>query len=144
MMAPLSYATHRHNPKPTGIGFLFVVLALVAFALSWFEIGGRAMFATGLLSLSASIVVLLGISRTYTTKLQDRIIKLEMRLRCAQLLSGAQQASLARLSNPQIVALRFASDEELPTLVERAEREQLTADQIKRAIKNWLPDLDRT
>jgi len=143
-MATQSYATHRHNPKPTGIGFLFVVLALVAFSLRWFEIGGRAMFAAGLLSLSASIVVLLSISRTYTTRLQDRIIKLEMRLRCAQLLSGAQQATLNRLSNPQIVALRFASDEELPGLLERAEREQLTADQIKQAIKNWLPDLDRT
>jgi uncharacterized protein DUF6526 len=143
-MATQSYATHRHNPKPTGIGFLFVVLALVAFSLRWFEIGGRAMFAAGLLSLSASIVVLLSISRTYTTRLQDRIIKLEMRLRCAQLLSGAQQATLNRLSNPQIVALRFASDEELPGLLERAEREQLTADQIKQAIKSWLPDLDRT
>jgi hypothetical protein len=143
-MATQSYATHRHNPKPTGIGFLFVVLALVAFSLRWFEIGGRAMFAAGLLSLSASIVVLLSISRTYTTKLQDRIIKLEMRLRGAQLLSAAQQAALNRLSNPQIVALRFASDEELPGLLERAEREQLTADQIKKAIKNWLPDLDRT
>jgi hypothetical protein len=143
-MATQSYATHRHNPKPTGIGFLFVVLALVAFSLSWFEIGGRAMFAAGLLSLSASIVVLLSISRTYTTKLQDRIIKLEMRLRGAQLLSGAQQATLNRLSNPQVVALRFASDEELPSLLERAEREQLTADQIKQAIKHWLPDLDRT
>jgi Family of unknown function (DUF6526) len=143
-MASQSYATHRHNPKPTGIGFLFVLLALVAFSLRWFEIGGRAMFAAGLLSLSASIVVLLSISRSYTTRLQDRIIKLEMRLRCAQLLSGAQQATLNRLSNPQIVALRFASDEELPGLLERAERERLTADQIKQAIKNWLPDLDRT
>jgi Family of unknown function (DUF6526) len=142
-MATQNYATHRYNPKATGIGFLFVV-ALVAFSLRWFEIGGRAMFAAGLLSLSASIVVLLSISRTYTTKLQDRIIKLEMRLRCAQLLSGAQQATLNRLSNPQIVALRFASDDELPGLLERAEREQLTADQIKRAIKHWLPDLDRT
>ena len=45
---------------------------------------------------------------------------------------------------PQIVALRFASDAELPGLLERAEREQLTADQIKRAIKNWVPDVDRT
>lgn len=143
-MATQTYETHRHNPRPTGIGFLFVLLALVAFSLRWFEIGGRAMFAAGLLSLSASIVVLLSISRTYTTRLQDRIIKLEMRLRCAQLLSGAQQAVLARLSTPQIVALRFASDEELPGLLERAEREQLTADQIKRAIKSWLPDLDRT
>src|SRR4030095_10564187 len=143
-MATQSYATHRHNPKAPGIGFSFVVLALVAFLLRWFEIGGRAMFAAGLLSLSASIVVLLSISRTYTTKLQGRINKLEMRLRCAQLLSGAQQATLTRLSNPQIVALRFASDDELPGLLERAEREQLTADQIKQAIKHWLPDLDRT
>src|SRR5262245_12193002 len=143
-MATQSYVTHRHNPRPTGIGFLFVVLALIAFSLRWFEIGGRAMFAAGLLWLSASIVVLLSISRTYTTKLQDRIIKLEMRLRCAQLLSGAQQATLTRLSNPQVVALRFASDEELPGLLERAEREQLTADQLKIAITNWLADLDRT
>jgi hypothetical protein len=144
MATTQTYATHRHNPRPTGIGFLFVVLALVAFSFRWFDIGGRAMFAAGLLSLSASIVVLLSISRTYTTKLQDRIIKLEMRLRCAQLLSGAQQATLNRLSNAQIVALRFASDEELPGLMERAERERLTADQIKQAIKSWLPDLDRT
>jgi hypothetical protein len=42
------------------------------------------------------------------------------------------------------VSLRFASDAELGTLVERADREHLTADQIKKAITNWLPDLDRT
>ena len=71
------------------------------------------------------------ISRVYTTKLQDRIIKLEMKLRFAQLLSPAQQAMLARLSLPQVVALRFASDSELPALVERADRDRLTADQIK-------------
>src|ERR1700704_5875767 len=120
-MASQTYATHRHNPKLTGIGFLFVLVAIVALALRWFEIGGRPMFAAGLAALIAAVIVLLLISRDYTTRLQDRIIKLEMRVRGAQLLSPQQQAVLSRLSKPQIVALRFASDAELPALLERAE-----------------------
>jgi hypothetical protein len=143
-MATQAYATHRHNPKMTGIGFMFVLLALVGFALRWFNIGGRYMFAAGLAALIGAVIVLLLISREYTTRLQDRIIRLEMRVRGAQLLSAQQQAALSRLSKPQVVALRFASDAELPALLERAEREHLTADQIKRAIKDWVADLDRT
>jgi hypothetical protein len=107
-------------------------------------IGGHVTMAIGLFGLVASIMTLLLISRRYTTALQDRIIKLEMRLRCASLLSPQQQAAAARLEKPQLVALRFASDAELGPLVERAGRERLTADQIKRAIINWVPDWDRT
>ena len=66
-------------PKLTGIGFLFVLLSLVAFALRWLRIGGSVVFGVGLICLAAADVVLLQISRTYTTKLQDRIIKLEMK-----------------------------------------------------------------
>ena len=97
------------------------------------------MFGGGVAALIAANIVLLLISRLYITRLQDRIIKLEMRVRGAQLLSPQQQAALSRLSRPQIVALRFASDAELPALLERAEREHLTADQIKRAIKTGSP-----
>jgi hypothetical protein len=143
-MATQTYATHRHNPRMTGIGFMFVLLAIVAFALRWFYIGGRYMSAAGLAALIGAVIVLLLISREYTTRLQDRIIKLEMRVRGVQLLSAQQQAALSRLTRPQLVALRFASDAELPALLERAEREHLTADQIKRAIKDWVADLDRT
>ena len=142
-MPTQSYANHRHNPRSTGVGFLFVVIAVVGFALRWFG-GGRWTFALGLGGVIGAIVVLLLISRTYTTALQDRIIRLEMRLRSAQLLGSDRQGALARLSKPQIIALRFASDEELPILIERAERENLAPDQIKRAIKNWVPDWDRT
>jgi len=143
-MPTQDYATHRHNPKLTGIGFLFLVISLVAFALRWFEIGGRYTMALGLLGLIASVQVLLSISRIYITKLQDRIIQLEMKVRGMTALTPAQQAVLARLSKPQVIALRFASDAELPALVEQADREQLSADQIKRAIKSWLPDFERT
>jgi len=138
------YANHRHNPKLSFIGFLFLLLAIVAFAFRWFDIGGRYAMAVGLLALIASIQVLLSISRIYITKLQDRIIKLEMKARCVTLLTPAQQAAYAQLNKAQVVALRFASDEELPTLLDRAARENLDADQIKRAIQNWVPDWDRT
>ena len=143
-METQSYANHRHNPKLSFIGFLFLLLAIVAFALRWFNIGGRYAMAVGLLGLIASIQVLLSISRLYITKLQDRILKLEMKVRCATLLTPAQHAAYARLNTAQVVALRFASDEELPALLERADREQLDADQIKRAIQKWVPDWDRT
>jgi Family of unknown function (DUF6526) len=143
-MATQAYANHRHNPTLTGIGFMFLLLAIVGFGLRAFQIGGRYSMGLGLAGAVAVCVVLLSISREYTTRLQDRIIKLEMKIRCATLLTPAQQAMYARLSRQQIVALRFAPDEELPALVERADREQLSADQIKRAVKNWLPDWDRT
>ena len=143
-METQSYANHRHNPKLSFIGFLFLLLAIVAFGFRWFDIGGRYAMAVGLLALIASIQVLLSISRIYITKLQDRIIALEMKVRCATLLTPAQQAAYSQLSRAQVVALRFASDDELPTLLDRAARENLDADQIKRAIQNWVPDWDRT
>ena len=143
-MPTQDYATHRHNPKLTGIGFLFLLIAVVGFALRWFAIGGRYTMALGLLGLIASILVLLQISRSYTTRLQDRIIRLEMKVRGMTVLTPTQQAILERLSKSQVIALRFASDGELGALVEQADREKLSADQIKRAIKSWVPDFDRT
>ena len=140
-----TYANHRHPPKMTGIAFLFFVIALVGFGLRWFHVGtARYDMALGLAGVLGAIFMLIAISRSYTTKLQDRIIKLEMRVRGGALLTPAQQAALWRLEKPQIVALRFASDAELPALIERAEREKLSANQIKQAITNWVPDWDRT
>jgi Family of unknown function (DUF6526) len=128
----------------TGVGFAFLVIGVTGFLIRGSGIGGHVTMGIGLFGLAASILTLLLISRTYTTALQDRIIKLEMRLRCESLLTPSQQAIVKRLAKPQLVALRFASDGELASLVERADREHLSADQIKRAITNWLPDLDRT
>jgi Family of unknown function (DUF6526) len=138
-----SYKNHAHRPVPTVIGYLFLVIALVAFEARWSG-GGRVSFAIGLLSLCASVATLLWISRVYTTALQDRIIKLEMRVRTAAFLSAEQQRLLGQLTNKQIAALRFASDAELPALLERAVREKLPPRAIKQAVTNWTPDPDRT
>jgi uncharacterized membrane protein (DUF485 family) len=138
-----SYENHAHRPTLTIVGYLFAVIALVAFASRWTG-GGRTAFAVGLLAVIGSLVTLLAMSRIYITRLQDRIIKLEMRVRTAKLLSADQQRALFQLTNKQIAALRFASDEEMPALVDRAVRERLVPADIKKAVKNWVPDLDRT
>ena len=141
---PQTYANHVHRPVAAVVGYLFVLIAIVALALRWFEIGGRASFAVGLSAIIGALLALLVISRTYITRLQDRIIKLEMRVRTMGLLTADQQATLFRLTNKQIAALRFAADQELAALADRAARENLRPDDIKRAVKSWVPDLDRT
>ena len=143
-MATQSYQNHAHRPTGTIIGGVFVVIALVAFVMRWFGIGGRDSFAVGLLALVGAVSSLLWVSRTYTTKLQDRIIRLEMRIRSESLLTPDQQRLLAHLPIKQVVALRFASDDELAALLERASREKLAPADIKRAITVWTADLDRT
>jgi hypothetical protein len=90
------------------------------------------------------VLVNISIERVYTTRLQDRIIMLEMKVRCAELLADAHEAQLAQLSPKQIVALRFASDAELAALLERAVRERLGPDDIKKAVREWRADPHRT
>ena len=138
-----TFKNHAHRPVPTIIGYLFLVVAVV-FGFRWFRAGGQVSLAIGLLALCGSVTMLLLMSRWYTTQLQDRIIKLEMRVRTAPLLTQEQQRLLGQLDNKQIAALRFASDAELAGLLERAAREKLQPKEIKRAVKSWTPDLDRT
>jgi hypothetical protein len=142
-MATQSYEHHAHWPMLMVAGTAFWVFGAIELTL-WFINGGRRELALGLSGLFLAVAALLWISRRYTTALQDRIIKLEMRTRGAALLTPDQQRQLAGLAKPQLVALRFASDAELPALLDRAVRERLSADDIKRAIRNWVPDRDRT
>ena len=111
-MAPQSYSSHAHRPTLTGVGYLFVVVAIVAFVMRWLLIGGRVTMAIGLIGLIGGEIALLMISRNYITRLQDRIIRLEMRVRTASLLTPDQQRLLDKVRIKQLVALRFASDVE--------------------------------
>jgi len=143
-MADQRFENHPHQPVATIVGYVFVLVAVAGFALRWFLVGGRLTFAIGLAGLTAAVLTLLYISRVYITRLQDRIIKLEMRVRTQSLLSLEQQRRLFQLDNKRIAALRFASDEELPALLDRTVREQLKPTDIKRAVKVWVADSDRT
>lgn len=141
-MAEQSFASHMHRPWPTAIAVVssFTALVLMLGQLFW----GWDTRDAAIMVMLLAVMTLAAISRLYTVALQDRIIILETKVRCAELLPAGQDANLAKLGKKQVAALRFASDDELGSLLERASRENLKPKDIKAAIRTWRPDPYRT
>lgn len=133
-----NYANHVHRPRAWLITALASVVALVF--LVWSALRGSSMQAWTLVLLGLIVVMTILLVRQFALRLQNRIIRLEMQVRLARL--GCERGMA--LSLPQLVALRFASDAELPALMDLAMAERLTPDQIKRAVTNWQGDYLRT
>lgn len=134
-----TYANHAHQPRQTLVAALFAFVAFILLVVA--AVRTPSLQNLALAALACAVIVLVGISRAYTVRLQDRIIRLEMKLRLERLGRGTD---FARLAHEQIVALRFASDEEIGPLIDRALSERLTSRQIKEAVKDWQADRYRT
>jgi hypothetical protein len=129
----------------------FILTPLTAIILIWTVI--RFFSAVGtengiqeallhfLMALVLAILPLL--SRIYALKNQNRIIRLEMRLRYFNLSGNPFSAIERKLLISQIVALRFASDDELLPLIDKTIQNQLSSKEIKKSIKNWQEDRNR-
>lgn len=137
-----SYANHRRY-DPTYHLFILGVLAINVLIALWNLIKAPG-FATGwAIVFDVALILLFLKVRTYALKAQDRVIRLEERLRLTALLSEPLRGRIGELSASQLISLRFASDAELPALVEETLSERLRGDDIKKRIRSWRPDTFR-
>jgi len=143
---PQTYANHtRFDPAfhfflvPVfGLG---LILSLIHFFYHFRESDLRDNIHSFLLILLAvAFVTAILKMRLYSLKVQDRIIRLEERLRLMQLLAEPLRSRIPELTEDQLIGIRFASDAEVPNLVERSLNEKLSRKDIKKAIQNWRAD----
>ena len=136
---PQSYANHVHQPRAWSVTWLIALLVLVVLLVHASREPTYVSFT--LVVLAGVVLSALSLLRLFALRLQNRVIRLEMQVRLARL---GRERDLPRLALAQIVALRFASDAELPALIERAIAEKLPPDAIKRAVTDWQGDYLRT
>ena len=126
--------------------FFAIPVMVINFVWSLFRLRTLGFSFAGVFGvlLAAALVVLVFYARLFPLAVQDRLIRLEERLRCERLLPADLRPRIGEFSADQLVALRFASDAELPALARKVLDEKLTERKaIKRLIKNWKPDYQR-
>ncbi len=148
------YNQNFENHVRVVTGYQKVALPIFALNLLWAgyrvarSFSGDSAFARADAALSfllaVALVLLLFYARIFALTVQDRVIRLEMTLRLDQLLPPDLRPRINHFTVGQLVALRFASDAELPDLARRVLEENLTDQKaIKKMIQNWKPDFLR-
>ena len=143
-MAEQNYSNHqRFVPMYHYVLFGLLVLTLIgSFVNLYLSFGDhQRQYSASLISvMMICLLILLFLCRIFPLKAQDRAIRAEENLR-HYALTGKLLDS--RLTIRQIIGLRFACDEEFVTLAQRAAKENLSAKDIKMAIKSWRADTYR-
>jgi uncharacterized protein DUF6526 len=139
---PQSFRSHASfDPMFHGVAGVAVIGNIIFMALVLFVgIQSRIVLSIWILTLTVVLVVALLKARMYPLKIQDRIIRLEERIRLGALLSDDLRKRIPELTEDQLIGLRFAPDEEIPELVQLTLEKNLDRKQIKERIQNWRPD----
>lgn len=136
---PQSLANHARF-DPLYHGFI-VAVYLANLGVAIYEVVQHRNLATWwFLFLSIALIVPIFKLRLYPLKVQDRVIRLEERLRLQALAPAEWHAQIYRLTEAQLIALRFAADDEVVKLAKQALEDNLTPKQIKERVRSWRAD----
>lgn len=106
----------------------------------WRVLGFSWSWLIGMLT-ALALFILAVLARTFALKVQDRVIRMEERQRCERLLPTELKSRIEEITPDQFVALRFASDSELPGLVNKVLADKISNGKtIKQMVKTWRGD----
>jgi hypothetical protein len=139
---PQSLKSHAAFDPPYHVALTLVLLfnLIAGIVLLVMSLHTQLLLGIWIVALSAALILIFIRLRTYPLKVQDRIIRLEERVRLSILLPEPLQKRIHELTEDQLIGLRFASDDEIPELVQLTVDQKLTRKQIKEKIQNWRPD----
>ena len=143
MAEPQSYANHARRPP-----LLFLAASILSLAatvgVGYRVVADYSAETLALFVIAACTAIGLPLARSFSLGVQDRVIRLEERLRLERTLPDELKGEIERLTTDQLIALRFASDAELPGLVRRVLAGELTSRKgIKEAVEDWRADHQR-
>jgi hypothetical protein len=143
-MAQQSFQSHAKWLPPFHFFVLPVLLINLGFQISWCVKAGFTVRGVLSVVVAAALFVGMVMARVMAMKVQDRVIRIEERIRFERLLPPDMHARIGEFTMDQLVALRFASNAELPELARRVLEEKVNDRKaIKQMIKTWRPDLAR-
>ncbi len=137
--APQSLKNHTKFDPPFHFLLTWVLLINLGLAIT-FLVQRKNLPSAWFVVLSVAAIVALFLLRHYPLKVQDRVIRLEERLRLQALAPAEWHAQIFRLSEDQLIGLRFAADDEVVDLAKQALEHNLNRKQIKERIRNWRAD----
>jgi Family of unknown function (DUF6526) len=140
-MAEQNFANHTKIFPPFHFFVVPVLLVNLGVQLYWMKAFWFSY--TGIFGVLMALALIVGFfsARLFALSVQDRVIRLEERLRYQRLLPADLQPHIEEFTVAQLVSLRFASDAELPALARKVFDEKLNERKaIKQLVKNWKPD----
>jgi hypothetical protein len=136
---PQSLKNHGRFDPPYHFFLTFVSIASIVIAVIYC-IHHFCFISVWLVVVSLAALIVVFRMRGYPLKVQDRVIRLEERLRLQALAPAEWHSQIYRLTEDQLIGLRFAADDEVVVLAKLALEQNLNRKQIKERIKSWRPD----